>query len=152
MTPFRDAQAADPFDSAPTLIWADWLEEQGDAIAAGVLRGLAGSEMASMHALAIAAALVSVPLIPDSFGCEYGLGRGDSLQSVSLGHEEPWSGPSLGCGVRDKFGYDSGEGYVEGHGMADSHHIFDELADIDEGKPGHGHGSGFWSNVKSDYD
>lgn len=43
MIEFFAAQARDPFDHAPMLIHADWLEEHGDATGAAVLRALVGA-------------------------------------------------------------------------------------------------------------
>lgn len=49
---FLNAQSEDPFDPTPMLIWADYLEEQGDTISPFVFRQLAGIGHTSLIAIA----------------------------------------------------------------------------------------------------
>lgn len=105
MVPFLAAQADDPFDPAPMLILADWLEEHGDAIAAVALRALAESGTASLHALALNTAGISVPWRSDQF--KHGHGAGDVLED----DRELGFGGGFGDGVNGGNGEGEGDGY-----------------------------------------
>lgn len=126
MIPFLAAQAAAPFDPAPMLIHADWLEERGDLAGAAALRGLAAAGYPSLVGLALGAgSWGSVAYSPDGHaGHDRGNGVGD-------GHEP---GPYDDCA-----GEKDGDGLIWNHnhgglGCADS------FADFWE--PGDGSGKG----------
>lgn len=48
---FLDGQSNNPFEAAPMLILADWLEEQGDRVSADVLRALFQLGISSISAM-----------------------------------------------------------------------------------------------------
>lgn len=102
---FLDAQAANPFDSAPMLILADWREEQGDLAGATVLRALAATGTPSLAALSADAANVPVAFRLDHLGEEelnskdggQGSGGGDRFDAGEDGAEH-----GVGVGVGDQ--------------------------------------------------
>lgn len=134
MHEFFSVQAGDPFDPAPTLIWADWLEEQGDATGAATLRGLVEGGTPSLHALALRAAPASAAIRePDgfehrfrgggtfgfTFGSAFGVGFGDGVEKV----EEIEDVDAHGCGGADGFGVDGPDelGVRIADGFGDEH-------------------------------
>lgn len=107
---FLAAQSADPLDPVPMLVWADHLEEHGDATAAEVLRGLVGAGVPSLVALAGAACRLGAPLSPD--------GEEDE------GDLRLWLGDAFGQGEAVEFGFGDpdffgGESFGDGNGSVD---------------------------------
>lgn len=115
MDSFLAAQVDDPFDPAPMLIQADWLEEQGDVTGANVFRALAESGTPSLHALALEATLRSVPWQPDVFRhrrwSEDGYGHGTS-DWIEDGDGRDGQGFGRSDGHKDHAGH--GFGYADG--------------------------------------
>lgn len=87
------------------LVWADHLEEQGDIGSAEALRGLAGTGVPSLVAMAGTACLVSVPLWPD--GNDHDSGDGFNLP------EEIWTFDEDYCCDMRPDGSSSGEGNAD---------------------------------------
>lgn len=122
---FFDTRSCDPFDPAPMLIHADWLEEQGDLVGAKSLRALAGAGVPSLVSLALdrEVALFEIEhearVAEDRDGYEWcgeylydggiGIGEGDGLGG------EIEIVCSDGSGYRDGFGDSDGRG--EGYGF-----------------------------------
>lgn len=110
MVPFLAAQAEAPFDSAPLLILADRMEEQGDLTGTGVLRGLVEAGYCSLHALAIEVALFQDYRYRDQImtrlgdwsgaGAEDNHGLGDGWDATGSGRADG-SGERNGSGVGD---------------------------------------------------
>ena len=98
MIHFFAAQAANP---APLLIFADGLEEHGDAAGAFALRGLAGAGIASLHVLALQGALGPLPFNPDLLRSAPTSGNGDG------------DGFTFGAGGESGYGYGDGCGHGE---------------------------------------
>jgi uncharacterized protein (TIGR02996 family) len=137
MSPILAAQARDPFDAAPMLIHADWLEEQGDQVGAEVLRGLAAARIPSLLALAFEATLISKPSMSeglrfelgseaecgfgsgDGTGAGYGSGIGDGTDEacgIGYGYCDQYGlGAGYGPGEGDGFGQGYGYGFGDGH-------------------------------------
>lgn len=143
MNAFLNAQADDPSDSTPMLILADWLEEQGDAAAAGVLRSLAGAGVPSLAWLACGAGpAVAVPHKPDLFWASEGQGFGDRVAAEEDDGDASPSGDGAGdadgfeTGRRDAFGLEGWHAYGCGDGDA----------------AGHGQGSGYGSSDGSGWE
>lgn len=113
MTPFLAAQADDPFDPAPMLILADALEESGDLIGAGVLRGLAGAGCASLVTLAIGVDL-AWPLDETNVPTESG---DDGLGIGATDGNSPVAERGCGYGEADRHAGGTTTGMQEGYGQ-----------------------------------
>lgn len=117
MNRFLDAQADDPFDPAPILIQADWLEEEGDIAGAHALRGLAAAGYATLAMLALGACADSI-LNPDDGGIAPGTWQAEDEGGQGNGDRFPerleWS---LGGGHGDSFAVNSTHSSADGEGL-----------------------------------
>lgn len=112
MIPFLIAQAGDPFDPAPMLIQADWLEERGDLAGAEALRGLAGAGIPSIVALTQSVGLFSAA------------DDADRLDPRGVFHGTR-DGSAIGSGAGDQLGvgHGQGHGWPEGYEITTGNHI-----------------------------
>ena len=115
---FEAATRANPADITAKLVYADWLDEQGDSIRAAWLRadGVLPPQATTFHG--------------DGHGYGYGSGDGHGYGS----------GDGYGYGYGDGHGYGYGSGDGHGYGSGDGHGDGDGHGHGDG--DGHGHGDG----------